>query len=185
MFEKVVIVDARGHLMGRLASFIAKELLNGQHVVVVRTEEINVSGSLFRNKLKWAEYSRKHHNTNPKRGPFHFRAPGRMFYRVVKGMLPHKNARGEHALNRLKVFEGVPAPYDKMKRMVVPDALRVTRLKPGRKFCVLGDIAHNAGWKHKDLISRMEDKRKALSAAYYAKKVEAQKKLAEVTASLA
>ena len=50
MFQKVVIVDGRGHLLGRLASILAKELLNGQKVVVVRCEEINISGSLFRNK---------------------------------------------------------------------------------------------------------------------------------------
>jgi hypothetical protein len=29
MFEKVVIVDGRGHLLGRLASVVAKELLGG------------------------------------------------------------------------------------------------------------------------------------------------------------
>lgn len=28
-----IIVDAPGHIFGRLASIIAKELLNGQHVV--------------------------------------------------------------------------------------------------------------------------------------------------------
>ena len=52
MFQKVVIVDGRGHLLGRLASVLAKELLNGQKVVVVRCEEINISGSLFRNKCQ-------------------------------------------------------------------------------------------------------------------------------------
>ena len=45
MFEKEVVVDCRGHLMGRLASVVAKELLNGQRVTLVRTEEINISGS--------------------------------------------------------------------------------------------------------------------------------------------
>jgi large subunit ribosomal protein L13Ae len=29
MFEKELIIDGRGHLEGRLASIIAKELLNG------------------------------------------------------------------------------------------------------------------------------------------------------------
>lgn len=33
----------------------------------------------------------------------------------------------------LQVFDGVPAPYDKKKRMIIPDALRVTRLRPGRR----------------------------------------------------
>lgn len=45
MFDKVVVIDGRGHLIGRLASIVAKELLSGQHVVVVRTEELNVSGN--------------------------------------------------------------------------------------------------------------------------------------------
>lgn len=34
-----------------------------------------------------------------------------------------------------QVFEGIPPPYNKEKRMVVPAALRVLRLKPGRRVC--------------------------------------------------
>jgi large subunit ribosomal protein L13Ae len=29
MFEKKVVIDGKGHLLGRLASLVAKELLNG------------------------------------------------------------------------------------------------------------------------------------------------------------
>ena len=36
--------------MGRLASTVAKQLLKGKSVVVVRCEEINMSGSFFRAK---------------------------------------------------------------------------------------------------------------------------------------
>lgn len=39
-------------------------------------------------------------------------------------MIPHKTKRGEAALARLKVYEGVPPPYDKIKKMVIPDALK-------------------------------------------------------------
>lgn len=52
-------------------------------------------------------------------------------------MVPHKTARGAAALERLKLFEGIPPPYDRKKRMVVPEALRVLRLKPGRKYCTV------------------------------------------------
>jgi hypothetical protein len=52
-------------------------------------------------------------------------------------MTPHKTARGAAALERLKLYEGVPPPYDRKKRMVVPEALRVLRLKPGRKYCTV------------------------------------------------
>ena len=75
---------------------------------------------------------------NPKKsGPFHHRAPSKILYRAIRGMVPHKTARGAAALERLKLFEGVPPPYDKKKRMVVPEALRVLRLKPGRKYCTV------------------------------------------------
>jgi large subunit ribosomal protein L13Ae len=49
----VIVVDGKGHLLGRLASIVAKEILSGQRVVIVRAEEINVSGSFFRNKSEF------------------------------------------------------------------------------------------------------------------------------------
>ena len=53
MFEKEVVIDGKGHLMGRLASIVAKQILNGQKVTVVRCEEINMTGPFFRNKLRF------------------------------------------------------------------------------------------------------------------------------------
>jgi len=77
-----------------------------------------------------------------------------MFWRTVRGMMPHKTERGAKALERLKVFEGVPPPYDRKKRMVVPQALRVLRLKPGRKYCTVGRLGHEFGWKYQDVVAR-------------------------------
>jgi len=74
-------------------------------------------------------------NTNPRRGPFHFKAPSRIFWRVIRGMIPHKTPKGAAALGKLKVFDGIPFPYDQKRRMVVPDALKVLRLKSHRDYC--------------------------------------------------
>ena len=49
-----IVIDGKGHLLGRLASIIAKQVLSGQKIVVVRCEEINISGSFFRNKVRVA-----------------------------------------------------------------------------------------------------------------------------------
>ncbi|KAF8788390.1 60S ribosomal protein L13a-like [Argiope bruennichi] len=168
--EKPIIIDARGHLLGRLAAITAKTLLNGQKVTVVRCEGINISGSFFRSKLKYLSFLRKRCNINPSRGPFHFRAPSKIFWRTVRGMLPHKTKRGDAALERLKVFEGIPPPYDKKKRMVVPAALRVLKLHPRRKYCSLSRLSHEVGWKYQEVINTLEVKRKAKAAAYYGKK---------------
>lgn len=101
-------------------------------------------------------------------------------------MLPHKTERGVAALNRVKMFEGIPAPYDKLKRMVVPSALTVQKLKPGRDVTNLGLLSHEIGWKHMELIKRLEGQRKVVSEAYYAKKKEAVRRLskAKVAAGL-
>jgi large subunit ribosomal protein L13Ae len=170
VFKKEVVIDCRGHLLGRLASIVAKELLLGQHVIAVRCEDMNISGSLHRNKLKWASFRKKKMNTNPKQGPLHYRQPSKIFWRCVRGMVPHKTARGAAALERLKAYEGVPHPYDRKKRVVVPAALKVLRLRPERKFCRLGDLSSSAGWKHNDLIQRLESARKVKSGEYYKKK---------------
>ena len=153
--------------MGRLASIVAKEMLSGQKIVCVRCEHINISGSFYRNKLKFLDKLRKRTNTNPAHGPYHHRAPARIFHRVIRGMIPHKTHRGKCAMERLKCFEGIPEEYATKKRVVVPDAFRVTRLKPGRRFCVLGRISHECGWNMQSIVQRLEAKRKAEDAIYY------------------
>ncbi|KAJ5122573.1 hypothetical protein N7448_003707 [Penicillium atrosanguineum] len=179
-FESVVVIDGKGHLLGRLASTVAKQLLNGQKIVVVRCEALNISGEFFRAKLKYHAYLRKMTRFNPTRGgPFHFRAPSRIFYKAIRGMIPHKTARGAAAMERLKVFEGVPPPYDKKKRVVVPQALRVLRLRPGRKYCTVGRLSHEVGWKYQDVVSRLEERRKVKSKAYYERKKAARRNLAK------
>jgi large subunit ribosomal protein L13Ae len=116
-------------------------------------------------------------------------------------MIPHKTARGAAAMERLKVFEGIPPPYDKKQRMVVPQALRVLRLKPGRKYCTVGRLSHEVGWKYQDVVakyallrimfqisntdnvSRLEERRKVKGAAYYERKKAARRQLAEAQKS--
>jgi large subunit ribosomal protein L13Ae len=158
--------------------------------------------------VKYHAYLRKMTRFNPTRGgPFHFRAPSRIFYKAVRGMIPHKTARGAAAMERLKVFEGVPPPYDKKKRVVVPQALRVLRLRPGRKYCTVGRLSHEVGWKYQDVVSRyvashhilfrvvytdhylkliltihfyrLEERRKVKSKAYYERKKAARRNLAK------
>ncbi|KAJ1515347.1 60S ribosomal protein L16B [Coelomomyces lativittatus] len=169
-FEKVIVIDGKGHLLGRLASVIAKQILSGQKIVVVRCEELNISGPFFRNKVRYLSYLRKRCIVNPARGAFHFRAPSRMLYKAVRGMVPRRTSRGTAALQRLKVFEGVPPKYNKVKRLVVPSALRVLRLRPGRKYTHLGKLAQEVGWKYSDVISELETKRKERNSSKFCKR---------------
>jgi large subunit ribosomal protein L13Ae len=134
-----------------------------------------------RNRVKYAQFRKLHMNTNPARGPFHQKSPALIIARTIRGMVNQKTARGQAALTRLSTFEGVPAPYDKQKRVVIPAALKVMRLKAGRDFTVLGDLSHSVGWKHQDLLKRLEAKRKVDAKEFFDKKKEglAKKRAAE------
>lgn len=132
--------------------------------MVVRCEGINISGSFYRNKLKYLAFLRKRCNVNPKKGPYHYRCPSRIFIRVVRGMLPHKLKRGANALARLRCHEGVPPPYDKVKRKIAPPAMRILKLSPGRDYCTLGRLSQEVGWKYANVIETLELKRKARDA---------------------
>lgn len=103
-------------------------------------------------------------------------------------MLPHKTVRGQLALGRLAVsflewllfplltflllqaFEGIPEPYDKKKRVVVPAALKVLRLRSDRNYTVLGDLSKEVGWGYTELVAKLEEQRKIKEQAYYAEK---------------
>uniref|UniRef100_A0A2K5PN11 Large ribosomal subunit protein uL13 n=1 Tax=Cebus imitator TaxID=2715852 RepID=A0A2K5PN11_CEBIM len=158
---QVLVLDGRGHLLGRLAAIVAKQVLLGRKVVVVRCEGINISGNFYRNKLKYLAFLRKRMNTNPS---------DRIFWRSGRAVLPHKTARGQAALDRLRVSDGFPPPYDKKKRVVLPAALRVVRLKPTRKFAYLGRLAHEVGWKYQAVTATLEEKRKEKAKIHYRKK---------------
>ena len=140
-------------------------------------------------QLRYHNFLHKRHIDNPKKsGPFHHRAPSKILYRAIRGMTPHKTPRGVAALERLKLFEGVPPPYDRKKKMVVPEALRVLRLKPGRKYCtvkvcrgrpypwdiltwVKQRLSHEVGWGYKEVVDRLEEKRKIKAQAFHERKV--------------
>ncbi|XP_044328475.1 60S ribosomal protein L13a [Triticum aestivum] len=53
---------------------------------------------------------------------------------------------------RLKAYEGVPPPYDRTKRMVIPNALKVLRLQPGHRYCLLGQLSKEVGWNYAHTI---------------------------------
>merc|ERR1712110_1005490 len=116
-FKKNVIIDVKDHLVGRVCSVVAKELLRGNHVTLVRCEGIYISGNFYRNKLIMLDKMKKRTATNPKDGPFHHRAPCAVVKRMIRGMLPNRTGRGTKALARLSVYDGCPTWADSVTKL--------------------------------------------------------------------
>ncbi|MCP8304675.1 MAG: 50S ribosomal protein L13 [archaeon] len=141
---KIMVVDAQGHIAGRLSSYIAKSLLKGNRVVVVNAEKTLLSGSkssIINEYLKRLEIGSV---INPRHGPFHPRRPDTILTKMVRGMLPHRKAKGLEALKRLRVHIGIPEQYKSVEKIVFEKALTT---KPLSFYLTLGEVASRLGWK--------------------------------------
>ena len=135
------IIDANGLILGRMASVIAKRLLEGERIEIVNAENAIVSGKrkmVIKERKDFLEVG------GPTKGPFHYRRPNAIVRRTIRGMLPHRKSRGREAYGRLKVHIGIPRDLMGLEVESLPDAT-VERLK-GRYISV-GEIAKNIGWK--------------------------------------
>ena len=119
-----IVVDAKGEILGRLASQIAK-ILRGKHkpyftphvdcgdnVIVINAEKIRVSGDRLEQKRYWRHSGYpggirsvvlrdqlRHHPDRPLRA-------------AVKGMLPSNSALGREMLRKLHIYAGPTHPHE-------------------------------------------------------------------------
>ncbi|MEM5820366.1 MAG: 50S ribosomal protein L13 [Candidatus Aenigmatarchaeota archaeon] len=105
---KEIVIDAKDKIAGRLASFVAKELLKGNKVIVLNVEKAIISGD---KEDIIEEFKKKRERGDPYKGPFYPKYPDEIFRRMVRGMLPYKKYRGKIALKNLKIFYGIPEEY--------------------------------------------------------------------------
>lgn len=101
----MAVIDASNLIMGRLASEVAKRLLDGEEIIIVNSEKCIVTGS---KRFLTSLYETKLNRKSPEKGPYFPKRPDRILRRTVRGMLPYKKARGKEAYKRLKVYIGVP-----------------------------------------------------------------------------
>lgn len=134
-------IDATNALFGRLASYAAKQALLGNKVNILNCEKAVFSGNADFIKSSY------HHATTTRGqvnyGPYISRMPDRFFRRVLRGMLPHKRAKGRVAYERLLCYIGVPDLFKgkKLEKLKHADLsnLRVP------KYVSLGEVCKAIG----------------------------------------
>jgi large subunit ribosomal protein L13 len=129
------IYNAENQILGRLCSVIAKDLLNGEKVVVVNCEKSVISGDP---KFIKENYLKKIKRGDVYHGPFFPKYPDGIFRRTVRGMLPWDKAKGRKAFKNLKVFCGIPEEFKnkKFERVEKFDASKLST-----KFITLGELS--------------------------------------------
>jgi large subunit ribosomal protein L13 len=99
------VIDANQATLGRLATSVAKYLLNGDEVHVINSEKAVVSG---RRKMIRNEYKEKREIGTYRKGPFYHRSPERIVKRSIRGMIPYQTPHGRAAYKRLRCHSGIP-----------------------------------------------------------------------------
>jgi len=138
--EHATVIDAKGLVLGRMASVIAKRLLQGETITVVNAEKAVITGkrlSIVREAKTFLEVG------HPKKGPYHPKRPDRIIRRTIRGMLPRKKSKGQQAYKRLKVFLNVPQELKDKEAQTIPEAT-VEKLKC--PYITVGELAKEIGW---------------------------------------
>ncbi len=124
------IIDGKNAVMGRLASYAAKEALKGEEVVILNCQDVIITGNRQNILKEFVEQrSRMGHG---QRGPKHIKASDRIVKRVIRGMLPeHRWGRGREAYARIKCYVGIPKEFENAKKIVSGKAKKVKFSKVG------------------------------------------------------
>jgi len=111
-----MIIDAKNLIIGRVAAFAAKQALLGEDIVIVNCKYAVMTGKKDR---LISEYKRRLDMGIWSKGPFYYRVASKMVRRIVRGMLPYKQARGRAAFERVKCYDEIPADIkaEKMERI--------------------------------------------------------------------
>lgn len=127
------LVDAKGRVLGRLASQVAKLLIGkhkpeytphvdtGDYVVVINAEKVVLTGKKWKEKVYYRHTGWPGGLRQMTAEEMIKRHPERLFYLAVKGMLP-KNKLGRKLLKKLKVYAGESHPHQAQK----PQPLELT-----------------------------------------------------------
>ncbi|MBW2986984.1 50S ribosomal protein L13 [Candidatus Woesearchaeota archaeon] len=132
-----MIVDATNLIVGRFATFVAKQALLGETVDVVNCEKAVISGE--RKKIL-AKFNQRVQRGSPHWGPFYPKMPHLLVKRMIRGMLKHRDGRQREAFKRIKCHIGIPEEFEGKKFETVKEA-NVDKL-PNLKFMVVGELAH-------------------------------------------
>jgi len=115
----MAVIDADNLILGRLASVVAKRLLNGEEIIIVNAEKSVIIGDRHYIVNKYLE---RRNIGSVRKGPYYPRMPDRILRRTVRGMLPMKKSRGKEAYKRLKVYMGVPKEYQSVPLEKIEEA---------------------------------------------------------------
>jgi large subunit ribosomal protein L13 len=137
-----MIIDAKNLIMGRLASFAAKQALKGEEIVIINAELTIITGSKA-NILE--RYTQRKERGHPYAGPFFERNEYRALKKTIRGMLPYKQAKGKEAARRVMCYNSIPKEFEGKQTITLKDCnIKNTQ---NLKYMTLKEVCKHMGKK--------------------------------------
>ncbi|MEM4239744.1 MAG: 50S ribosomal protein L13 [Candidatus Woesearchaeota archaeon] len=134
-------IDATNLVVGRMGSYAAKQALLGHSVNIFNCEKAVMTGGRDFNVEQYRYLIKE--TGQPQKGPFISRLPDRFVRRQIRGMLPHKKARGMAAWKRIMCYVGVPEEF-KGKKLSTLDWAGLKHKKT-MKIITIGELCKMIG----------------------------------------
>lgn len=140
MAKNVVYIDGTRHVLGRLASYVAKAALEGEEIIVLNADKIVMTG---KKSFLIESYKKRIRDIGGRhKGPFWPKRSDTFVRRAIKRMLPYKKSRGAEAFKRINTFIGVPKEFENVKLVDIPKA----KLNEDEvKFVTVGELLKQVG----------------------------------------
>ncbi|MDD2531182.1 MAG: 50S ribosomal protein L13 [Candidatus ainarchaeum sp.] len=114
----MMIVDAKDNVAGRLASKVAKAIINGERVTVINSQDLVIVGNKKSILEKFTTRVDGAVKSNPHYGPKYDRIPSKIFRRMVRNMLPTKKRAKERIIKQLRVFNTTAKGIDSKEAII-------------------------------------------------------------------
>ncbi len=124
------VIDAKNAVLGRIASYAAKEALKGEEVIIVNSEQAIITGN--KESIKMDFHKKRSKMGSGQRGPKHLKSSDRIVKRTIRGMLPNfREGRGRDAFKRIKCYIGAPKEFENAKKIVLKEEKKIKFSKVG------------------------------------------------------
>ena len=110
-----MIIDAEGAVLGRMASYAAKQALQGKSVAIVNCEKAVITGN--KSALQEVYLNKRQRGGTSQKGPYFSKLSDRIVRRTIRGMLPWKKTAGREAFKRVYCYIGVPEKFSNKEKL--------------------------------------------------------------------
>lgn len=135
-------LDASELIVGRFATVAAKKALLGEDVTIVNCENAVMTGG---KRMVIGKYKRKWEMGIPSKGPYLHRKPDRFVKKIIRGMLPYKQKKGEMAFKRIICHIGVPEDI-KDEKFETLEKANIKKV-PNLKYITVKELCKELGAK--------------------------------------